>query len=109
MAFDELLAARVRKALARRGNTGEKRMFGGIGFFLNGNMLCGVRKDSVILRLGQEEAERALVELHVTVFNIGGRVMKGWVVVAAKAMAQDKQLRGWLQLAIGFVRKLPGK
>ena len=45
MAFNEALAERIRQALARRKNVEEKKMFGGIGFLLHGNMLVGVWKD----------------------------------------------------------------
>jgi len=46
MAFDESLAARIRDALARRKSVEERKMFGGICFLLNGNLLVGVWKDS---------------------------------------------------------------
>ena len=65
MAFDESLAARIRNALARKKGVEEKKMFGGIGFLLNGNMLVGVWKDSLVVRLGPDEAEEALKEPHV--------------------------------------------
>ncbi len=42
MAFDEQLAERLRQALARKKGVEEKKMFGGVGFLLNGNMLVGV-------------------------------------------------------------------
>ena len=70
MAFDEVLAARIRKALARKKGVEEKKMFGGIVFMLNGNMPVGVWKDSLIVRLGDEEAEAALLEPHVKPFDI---------------------------------------
>lgn len=52
MAFDGNLAIRIRKSLARKKGVEEKKMFGGVGFLLNGNMLVGVWKDSPIVRLG---------------------------------------------------------
>ena len=55
MAFDENLAARIRLALARKKSIDEKRMFGCICFFLNGNALAGVWKDRLIARLGPDE------------------------------------------------------
>jgi TfoX/Sxy family transcriptional regulator of competence genes len=78
MAFSETLAARVRKCLARKKGIGEKKMFGGVGFLLNGNLLVGVWKDSLIARLGPEEGDEALKEPHVKVFDITGRPMKNW-------------------------------
>ena len=109
MAFSVALAARVRRALARRRNVQEKKMFGGVGFLLHGNMLVGVWKDSLIVRLGPEEGEEALKEPHVSEFNITGRAMKGWVLVAAPGVEDDDQLHGWIQKAVAFVGTLPAK
>ena len=60
MAFDEYLAARIREALRKKGVV-EKNMFGSVGFLLNGNMLVGVWKDSLIARLGPDQGEEALL------------------------------------------------
>ena len=109
MAFDESLAARIRDALARKKGVEERKMFGGVGFLLHGNLLVGVWKDSLIVRLGPEEGEEALKEPHVSEFNITGRAMKGWVLVAPEGVEADEQLKGWLQRAVKFVGKLPAK
>ena len=110
MAFDEALAGRIRHLLARRKHVEEKRMFGGIGFLLNGNLLVGVRKDSLLVRLGPEQSDEALTEAHVSAFEIKGRgTMKGWVVVSLEGVQHDEQLKGWLQRAVKFVGKLPAK
>ena len=109
MAFDENLAARIRDAVARKRGVEEKKMFGGIGFLLNGNMLVGVWKDSLIVRLGDDQGEEALLEPHVSEFDITGRAMKGWVLVAPDGVEDDGQVRGWIQRAVKFVGKLPGK
>ena len=84
-------------------------MFGGIGFLLNGNMLVGVWKDPLIVRLGPEKGEEALREPHVSEFNITGRSMKGWVLVEPEAVEDDGQVKAWIQRAVKFVSKLPAK
>jgi TfoX/Sxy family transcriptional regulator of competence genes len=109
MAFSEALAECIRQALARRKNIEEKKMFGGIGFLLNGNLLVGVWKDSLCVRLGPEQAEEALPEPHVKEFDITGRPMKGWVLVGTEGVEDDEQLKGWIQRAVKFVGKLPRK
>jgi TfoX/Sxy family transcriptional regulator of competence genes len=109
MAFDEALAARIRKALARKKGIADKKMFGGIGFLLNGNLLVGVWKDSLIVRLGDEAGEDALREPHVKVFDITGRPMKNWVLVGREGVKNDAALRDWIQRAIQFVGALPAK
>jgi TfoX/Sxy family transcriptional regulator of competence genes len=109
MAFSEELAERIRQGLARRLGIQEKKMFGGIGFLLNGNVLVGVWKDSLIVRLGPDEGEEALREPHVREFNVTGRSMKGWVLVAPEGIEDNEQLIEWIQRAVKFVGKLPGK
>jgi TfoX/Sxy family transcriptional regulator of competence genes len=109
MAFSESLTQRIRDALARKKAITEKKMFGGIVFFLNGNMLVGVWKESLIVRLGEEQGEQALKEPLVKVFDITGRPMKNWVLVEPEGVKHDSQLRGWIQRAVKFVRKLPAK
>ena len=109
MAFSEVLAGRIRRLLARRKNVEERRMFGGVGFLLNGNLLVGVWKDSLIVRLGPDEGEEALKEPHVKEFDITGRPMKGWVLVEPEGVQHDDQLKGWIQRAVKFVGKLPVK
>jgi TfoX/Sxy family transcriptional regulator of competence genes len=109
MAFSAALAERIRQRLARRKNVHEKKMFGGVGFLLNGNMLVGVWKDSLIVRLGPEEGDEALLEPHVREFDITGRAMKGWVLVAPEGVENDDQLREWIKRAVHFVEQLPAK
>ena len=109
MAFDETLAVRIRRNLARLKNVENKKMFGGIGFLLNGNMLVGVRKESLIALVGSDEYEHAVLEPHVKEFNITGKPMKGWVLVEPQGVVDDEQLNEWIQRALKFVRKLPAK
>jgi TfoX/Sxy family transcriptional regulator of competence genes len=110
MAFNEALAERIRHALARKKNIEEKKMFGGIGFLLNGNMLVGVWKDSLIVRVGPDGYEDALLEPHVKEFDITGKPMKGWVLVEPEGVEDDgRPLKTWIQRAVKFVGKLPGK
>jgi TfoX/Sxy family transcriptional regulator of competence genes len=109
MAFNEALAERIRQWLARRKNVEEKKMFGCVGFLLDGNMLVGVWKESLIVRLGKDEGEEALLEPHVKEFDITGRAMKGWVPVDPQGIQDADQVIGWIQRAVKFVGKLPSK
>ena len=105
MAFSEPLAERIRHLLARRKHVEEKGMFGGIGFLLNGNLLVGVRKDSLLVRLGPEQSDEALKEAHVSEFQITGRgTMKGWLVVSLEGVAERRPVEG-LGAAGGEVRR----
>ena len=109
MAFSEALAARIRQRLARRKNVEEKKMFGGVGFLLHGNMLVGVWKDSLIVRLDPDDGDEALKEPHVREFDITGKPMNGWVLVEPEGVEEDDQLKGWIERALKFVKALPKK
>jgi TfoX/Sxy family transcriptional regulator of competence genes len=109
MPFDETLAARIRQALTRKKGVTEKKMFGGIGFLLNGNMLVGVWKDSLIVRLDPDGYDDALKEPFVKEFDITGRPMKGWVLVEPEGVENDKRMKDWISRALKFVGKLPEK
>ncbi len=89
-------------------NTTRKKMFGGTCHLVNGNMLCGVYKDFLILRLGQESAQEALSKKHVTVFDITGKPMKGWVMVNEEGF-KGQALKKWLIQAREFAESLPPK
>jgi len=109
MAFDESLAGRLLDSLARKKGVEEKKMFGGSGSLLHGNMLVGVWKDSLIARLGPDEYGDALIEPHVREFDITGRPMKGWAMVEPEGVEDDDQLAGWIRRASKFVGKLAAK
>ena len=109
MAFSEELAERIRQGLARRKGVEEKKMFGGVGFLFHGHMLVGIWKDSLIVRLGPDEGEKALKEPHVRVFDITGKPMRNWVLVGPEGVQNDEQLSAWIGRAVKFVGALPAK
>lgn len=108
MAYDEKLAARIRKALAQTPGVEEKQMFGGVAFLMRGNMLVGVHKDALIARVGPDETAKALRDANARIFDITGRPMKGWILVSARGVAGAKLAR-WIDRAREFVKNLPSK
>ena len=109
MPYNEELDARIKKVVAGWKNTTDKKMFGGVCHLISGNMFCGVHKDSLVLRLGEETSREAMATEHVRQFDITGRPMKGWVMVAEKGYKNDKDLKGWLEKARNFAKTLPAK
>jgi hypothetical protein len=109
MAYSESLAARVRHELASRRGISEKKLFGAVGFLLRGNLLVGIWKHSLIVRLGAEAAEQALREPHVREFDVTGKPMKGWCLIDPEGVDEDEQLRRWIDAAWRFVAELPAK
>lgn len=108
MVYDEDLADRVRNALQGEGRFDERKMIGGLTFLLNGNMVCGVVKDTLMLRLGPDGADRALTQAHVRAMDFTGRTMKGMVFVDPPGLQGDG-LQKWVDDATRFVLELPPK
>jgi hypothetical protein len=109
MAFDELLAERIRGRLGTKKGFTEKRMFGGIAFLLNANMCCGVHGDELIVRLDPERTDEALAGKHTRRFDLTGRPMKGWILVGPEALRADAEMDQWLALATAYAGSLPRK
>ncbi len=109
MAYDEKLAARVRKILIRHKGLTEKKMFGGITFMLRGNMCCGIDRDNLMVRVGPERYEKALAEPHARPMDFTGRPLKGMVYVGPGGYRSDEALVKWVRRGINFATSLPPK
>jgi TfoX/Sxy family transcriptional regulator of competence genes len=108
MAVDEDLAGRMRAVLAGAGAVREVRMFGGLCFMLNGNMIAGTSKHGLLVRVGENQHERALARPGAKPMEMTGRPMKGYVFVDPPPH-DERALREWLELALAFVNTLPPK
>jgi TfoX/Sxy family transcriptional regulator of competence genes len=109
MAYDEGLADRVREVLSPRPDVSERKMFGGIAFMVAGNMACGVLGEELIVRLGDEEAEKALREDGVRPFDFTGRPMKTTVYVSPERTSDDAGLAEWVEAGADYAATLPAK
>ena len=109
MAFDKGLAHRVEELLRSQPGFVEKKMFGGVGFMLHGNMACGINKDNLVVRVGPDKYEAALDRPYTTVFDITGKPMKGWVLVEPPGLESDEMLSEWVQQGVDFALSLPPK
>lgn len=109
MPYDEQLARRVRPLMALRRGFSEKKMFGGVAYFLDGNLCVGVSKDSLIVRVGLEAYEAALQEPHVATFGPVKRAMRGWVLVGPEGLEEMASIRAWVERGVDFVETLPPK
>ena len=109
MAYDEGLAQRVREVIESEPGFVEKEMFGGIAFLLHGNMACGVSNDDSMVRVGPDQYKEALTQPDTRVFDLTGRPMKGWVLVAPGVFESDSDLKAWVERGSDFALSLPAK
>jgi hypothetical protein len=108
MAFNVVLAEQVRGFLQGE-NIMEKKMFGGVGFLVNGNMACGVHGDNLIVRVGTERYDEILTHPLVKPFDMTGKPMTGWVEIIPKGTARDVDLKGWVHTGLTYAATLPEK
>ena len=109
MAYDEVLADRVRAILSDEFGVTEQKMFGGLAFMLRGNMCCGVLGDDLILRLGPERVAAAVEREGLGVMDFTGRPMKAFALADPASVAGDAELGRWVAEAVAFAGALPAK
>ncbi len=113
MAYDQALAQRFRDGLQGVKGITEKRMMGGLGLMVNGNMLGGVDRtkagrDRFMFRVGKDSEVEALRRPGASIVDMGGKRLGGLVFVDADACDQAA-LKDWIAMALGFVGRLPKK
>lgn len=101
------LAERIRTTLPD-GHASEKRMFGGVTFLVNGNMLCCAFGHGLMLRVGTDAEAGALSQPHVRRLS-ETRKMPGFVFVEPAGMADRPALSHWVGMARAYVDPLPPK
>ncbi len=109
MAYDQNLAERISDYLELTPDVVERKMFGGIGFIIQGNMAVGVSKDSMMVRVGTIAYEAALSESGVRKFDMKGGEMTGWVLVDPSALTDDKSVSKWIDRGRAIALSLPPK
>lgn len=109
MPYDQKLAERIRGFFGAGHDAAEKKMFGGLGFLIKGNMCCGVWRNDLILRVGREVCAELLGHPDVQAFDPAGRPMAGWLLVKPAGCRDDEALAKWLDLAIRFSGSLSPK
>jgi hypothetical protein len=109
-AASEELADRIRLLIGHRPGISEKRMFGGVCFMLDGNMLVGPLKDgSLLARVGKDNYAEALARPGAGPMTFTGRAMSGFVEVNGDGVETDDDLAEWIAYSERFVATLPAK
>src|SRR5512143_1223213 len=109
MTYNSSLANRIHVLLGDLPGLQEKKMFGGIGFIVRGNMACGVVGDDLVVRLDPHESESALALPYTKPFDTYGRKMAGWVLVSQPGIDRNEDLESWVLRGVNYVGTLPDK
>lgn len=109
MAYDEGFEARIDEITDEWESYEKKKMFGGICYLLSGNMAFGIWKDYLIVRCGRERHAECLNNAHTKVFDVTGKPMSGWVMVAPDGVEDDSELSKWIKIGDEYASSLPSK
>jgi len=106
MPHDDVLAKRVRAALARAPRIEEKRMFGGITFMVRGRMCISVGRNRIMCRIDPAIHDTALKRKGCRTVVMKGRQYRGYVHVEADAVKTKGDLDYWIGLALDYNEKV---
>ena len=111
MVYDEGLVQRIREILQDQDQHGvtEKKMFGGVAFFIKGNMCCGVVKEKLMVRVGKDSYEASLQEPNVQKMDFTGKPMRGLIYVEEVGIQEDETLEYWVFKGVIYAESLPAK
>lgn len=110
MAYDEDMADRVREVVYGLPGLHEKKMFGGLAWMLDGNMVVAMGGGGdLLVRVGKEGYEAALAEPGAAEAVMGSRVMRGWVEIPKSACEDPSDLAAWVGRGVAYARSLEPK
>ncbi len=110
MAYDELLADRIRALIEDEPDLTEKKMFGGLAFLIGGNMAVAASgQGGLLVRADPETSETLLASKGVRPMEMRGRQMQGWLRVDDDAVRTERQLERWVRVGVGCAATLPAK
>jgi TfoX/Sxy family transcriptional regulator of competence genes len=108
MAYDEELAGRIRALLGSRAAVTEKKMFGGLGFMIGGNMaIAASGQGGVLVRVDPEESDDLVASTPAYPMEMRGRQMAGWLRVDAAEVTDDAALAEWVGRGATYAASLP--
>jgi TfoX/Sxy family transcriptional regulator of competence genes len=103
MAYDELLADRIRNVLQKKKVFNlEKEMMGGLCFMVDDKMCVGIVENQLMARIDPDVYQESLKKNGCNEMNFTGRPMRGFVFVAPEGTDMDRDLEYWVDLCLDF-------
>lgn len=110
MAYDEELAERIRELITGDYQVTEKKMFGGLGFMIGGNMAVAASSGGgILVRVDPEESDALVASTSAEPMEMGGRSMTGWLHVSGDDLKTEDELVAWVRRGAGYAARLPTK
>jgi TfoX/Sxy family transcriptional regulator of competence genes len=102
MAYNEKLAAQIRKALAHLPNVEEKKMFRGLAFMVDDKMCINVSGDELMCRFHPSMQETVMKKKGVRPMVMKGKQLDGYAYVNEEGFSSKKDFDYWVNLCLEF-------
>lgn len=110
MAYDEVLAERIRDLVEGEPGLSERKMFGGLAFLIGGNMAVAASgQGGVLVRVDPAESDGLVATTNARPMEMRGRQMPGWLRVDPGDVRTEPELARWVELGTSYARSLPAK
>ena len=110
MAYDEILADRIRELVSSQSDLTERKMFGGLAFLIGGNMAVAASgQGGVLVRVVPAQSDALVATTNARLMEMRGRQMQGWLRVGPEELRTKRQLAKWVELGTTYARSLPAK
>jgi len=110
MAYDEVLAERIRELAGDRPDVREQKMFGGLAFLIGGNMAVAASgQGGLLVRVDPAQSDKLVASTEARPMEMSGRQMRGWLRVDAEDVSTKRQLATWVELGTAYAGSLPAK
>ncbi len=109
MAYNKFIERSIDALIAVWPNIEKKKMFGGVCYLTRGNICFGIWQEYLIVRTDPATAQKQMQRESVRPFDVTGKPMKGWFMVASEGWSTDSEMNEWLVLGREFALTLPEK
>jgi TfoX/Sxy family transcriptional regulator of competence genes len=110
MAYDEILADRIRELVGSESDLTERKMFGGLAFLIGGNMAVAASgQGGVLVRVDPAQSDALVATTNARLMEMRGRQMQRWLRVGPEDLRTKRQLAKWVELGTTYARSLPAK
>jgi TfoX/Sxy family transcriptional regulator of competence genes len=110
VAYDEVLAGRIRELVGGESQLTERKMFGGLAFLIGGSMAVAASgQGGLLVRVDPAESDTLVKKTNARPMEMRGRQMQGWLRVDSGDLRTKRELAAWVKRGVTYARALPAK
>lgn len=108
MAYDAVLAERIRELFLDESDVTETKMFGGLAFLVGGRLaIAASGQGGALVRVDPATSDSLVARTGARLAIMKGRPMEGWLRVDLDSLRTKRQLDSWVARGTRYARSLP--